>query len=187
MLTSLLKRHDLEFEIAVDRFFAGELEPGTFAVGMADGIYALSTSGGHVNTESTARLDALADDLTRGAISVSDLPLAAPTMLPAADQTIRVELRGDECIVEQTDPIFPGTLRVDFSNSNQTEALLQLFAEDFQGDAIPGEPWASLGLVAAPGGNNAGVIRVAGPDPWTITCESPEVEQVIRPLLVATP
>ena len=119
VLTSLLKRHDLEIEIAVDRFFAGELEPGTFAVGFADGIYALSTSGGHLSAESTARLDALSDELTKGAITVSDVPMAAPTMLPTADQTIRVEARGNECFVEQTQPIATGTLRVEFRNSTE--------------------------------------------------------------------
>ena len=102
VLTSLLKRHDRELEIALDRYFAGELEAGTSPVGMTDGIYALSTSGGHLTTEWTARLDRLADELTRGEKTVSDVPMAAPTMLPAADQTIRVEMRGDECVVEQT-------------------------------------------------------------------------------------
>ena len=187
MLTSLLKRHDLEFEIAVDRFFAGELEAGTVPVTMTDGIYALSTSGGHLGAEERARLDGLADDLSRGAVSVSNLPLAAPTMLPAADQTVRVELRGDECIVDQTDPIFPGTMRVEFWNSNPTEAVLRVFAEDLPDDAIPEDAWTSLGLVSAPGGNNAGVIRVTAPDSWTIACESPEVDQVIHHLLVAPP
>ena len=187
VLTSLLKRHDRELEIALDRYFAGELEAGTSPVGMTDGIYALSTSGGHLTTEWTARLDGLADELTRGEKTVSDVPMAAPTMLPAADQTIRVEMRGDECVVEQTRPVTAGTLRVEFQNSTGAEGLLRLIAEDFSSGAIPDGAWFSFGLPAAPGGDNAGVIRVSGPSPWTVLCDGFEFDQVVLSLPIADP
>jgi hypothetical protein len=149
---------------------------------MTDGIYALSTSGGHLGTDSTARLDQLAAQLARGAIEVSDVPMAAPTLLPTADQTIHVEMRGDDCVIEQAQPIFTGTLRLELQNSTGAEAFLGLVDGDFATSAVPDDVWISLGLSAAAGGNNAGVINVTGRSPLTAICEGFQFDRVARSL-----
>jgi basic membrane protein A len=186
VLTSLLKRHDLQIEIMIDRYLAGELEAGTSPVTMADGIYALSTSGSYLSAESKLRLDALADELTRGSIAVSDVPTAAPTMLPPSDHTVRAEMRGDQCIVEQNEPIALGVLRLEFQNSTDGEGLLRLITGDLPSGGVPDDAWTALGLPARAGGDNAGVIFVSGNEPLTVVCNGFDFpQQVTQSLQVA--
>lgn len=185
VLTSLLKRHDLEFAIVLDRYFAGELDAGTVALGMDDGIYALSSSGGHLSAGSRARLDGLADDLSRRAITVSDVPTDAPTMLPAADQTIRIEVRAGDCLVEHARPIVAGTLRVELQNSTGASARIRLIEGELPPEADPDDAWVSFGLSATPGGANAGVIRMAE-GPWTLVCDGTQLHPITQPLLVGS-
>lgn len=183
VLTSLLKRHDLEFEIVLDRYFAGELEAGTVALGLADGIYALSTSGDHLSAASRARIDGLAADLTRRAINVSDVPIDAPTMLPAADQTVRIEARASECLVEHDRPLVAGTVRVELQNSTGGSARIRLIGGELPLDADPDDAWVSLGLAAAPGGANAGILRMSE-GPWTLVCDGTELRPIRQPFVI---
>jgi hypothetical protein len=91
LLTSMVKRLDVGVERIVDAYVAGDLEvPSALRLGLADDAVGYSTSGGHLDSATIARLDALEADIKNGEISVSLTPtgdVREPAPFPEAPDT----------------------------------------------------------------------------------------------------
>ncbi len=178
VLTSVVKRHDEMFQLALERFFAGELPPGMLGVGLADGVIGLSSSGDFLSGESVVRIEALTDAIAGDVVAVPDVPNGPPTLLADADTSIRVALRDGHCATDAPGQVALGSvIGVDFENASDEFGSAWLDIGAFPGDEVPDEVIA-FGLIAGAGGTNAGVISVGRVGTWTVWCRDDEMHLV---------
>jgi basic membrane lipoprotein Med (substrate-binding protein (PBP1-ABC) superfamily)/DNA-binding SARP family transcriptional activator len=171
VLTSFVKRGDIMMTLAVDRYFAGDLAAGLLGVGLPEGAIGLSTAGDHLSSGARTRIDALTDDIARGAIVVPAIPADPPTILAEAIAVARVTSSEGDCAVDVHEPITSGDIvRVEYFNSTDQAGSAQLFMDRFENDRVP-EGWhGDVALPAAAHGDNAGVISATEPGIWTLVC-----------------
>jgi basic membrane lipoprotein Med (substrate-binding protein (PBP1-ABC) superfamily)/DNA-binding SARP family transcriptional activator len=171
VLTSMIKRSDLAITTAIERYLAGELEPGLLSVGLADGAIDWSDTGGHLDDEVVARLQEASDLVRSGEIVVPRQAASPPTSLPEPAAVIDVTWTAAGCeIVEPVGVTSGDRIRLELVNDTPEVQSAALFAGDGAG-----EEWLVLGLDALPGGSNAGVAVVttdsAFPAQWRIGCD----------------
>ena len=172
VLTSMLKRHDVIVNLAVERYLAGEIEPGALGLGIADGVLSLADSRGQLSETASARLAEIEADLRSGVIRVPDVPDGPPTSLARADAVVTVAFTGDRCIIEGLPTTFANdrVLRIEFENASDDIGSVVL---EYPGSwllTIPPENFTAFRLDAQPGAGNAGVIRPIESGMWTIDC-----------------
>ena len=154
------------------------------------GIVSLSESGGHLGGDVTEQIARRTDDLVTRAIVAADVPSGPPTVLPPADDVIRVSTVGDECRVDAPDSIPSGSaIRLDFANDADVIRIVTMTSCDQPGAAMPGTENFQFALFAQPGAGNAGVILPWTEGPWTIACLDADQDVLGSPtrLLIADP
>ena len=72
MLTSMLKRLDLQIFQQAEKTAAGTFEPGIHILGLAEGMVGYATEDGMVTSEMEAAVAAASADIVSGAIEVAD-------------------------------------------------------------------------------------------------------------------
>ena len=179
VLTSFVKRADTMITLAVDRYFAGNLEAGLLGVGLAEGAVGLSTAGDHLSAASLARVDSLTDDIARGIISVPEVPDDPPTTLAEADLVARVESIDGQCTVDVEEPVYVGDIvRIEYTNSTVHDGSAQLYMDELDDLLAPKGSYGAIGLPAASQGDNAGVILAERAGVWTLVCFDANDQQV---------
>jgi len=179
VLTSMLKRFDLEVSKSIDRFLSGHLAAGVTRLGIADGIVSLSDSGNHLSAATTARIDELASGLADGTLVVPTDATGPPSALPDADGVITVSMAGDDCLVDGPQTIHYGdSVRVDFVNDESVARTVTMTSGDRPEDAEGVQHGLGFSLRAPAHAGNAGVIEPPIRGTWTLGCLDENLQPV---------